>query len=642
MLRFDARLLPRGVALLLEIGALLNLLLERGHALPNRGRVGNVWLTLQKTPIRIDRAHEISLSLVRARDVEEDHRLLLESVRLREKARGVAEASLGVGLTSIAIERERRLVRRERLRRFRASRQREDHATDERASLPTHPTGRYHLKVPFANMAAVSSQLTSVGRYQVLGELAIGGMAEILLARLVGPAGFERPVVIKRILPHLARQKSFVDMFVEEARIAASIRHHNVVHVQELVHDGSDLFLVMEYLEGESLAGLERRLLVREEELDPWLGAHVVAEACAGLHAAHEMANLVHRDVSPQNVFVTYDGQIKILDFGIAKIGDGGARTETGQLKGKFAYMSPEQCRSERLDRRSDIFALGIVLYELTTRARLFKGPSPVDIIRAICSDSVLPPSRLIEGYPISLERVCMRALAFDRDDRYATAADMRRDLLEAVGARAALDEALSSLMRAAFADRIAEKEEMLRRVRSGMPITHVPAGEADSNVEVPAAPRADVDVASDRRRPRRAALALAGVGLAVAAGAAYVSLTHAARPLASTPSAVAAVEGTTSASASPSAAEVQVHVESRPPGAAVTFDGKPRGQTPVDLRVARGAAPITLELRHGGYATVEQTITPDADQKVLLDLPRAVRSAPRASSSSSPWARWN
>jgi serine/threonine-protein kinase len=213
-----------------------------------------------------------------------------------------------------------------------------------------------------------------------MGQLAVGGMATVLLGRLTGPRGFEHSVVIKRILPHLAAVPELVDMFVEEAQIVASIRHPNVVHVHELGHDRDELFLVMEYLEGESVGGLMRRLITRQEQLDLQLAIHIVAEACAGLHAAHELKDadgkkrgLVHRDISPQNVFVTYSGEVKVLDFGIAKVANSGTKTEAGHLKGKLQYMSPEQCLQKPLDRRSDVFALGIVLYELTTGRRLFK-----------------------------------------------------------------------------------------------------------------------------------------------------------------------------------------------------------------------------------------------------------------------------
>lgn len=240
-----------------------------------------------------------------------------------------------------------------------------------------------------------------VGRYEVVGLLATGGMAEILLGRLAGPSGFSRPVVIKRILPHLARDRRFRDMLIDEARVVARIAHPNVVAVSELGSEDGELFLVMEYLEGESLGSLMRRLFTRGETLDPALACHVIAETAAGLHAAHELTDaagrpleLVHRDVTPQNVFVTYGGEIKLLDFGIAKAADRSTRTETGMVKGKFAYMSPEQCLGKPLDRRSDLFSLAILLYELTTGRRLFKCASELLTFRAICELPIVPPSQ--------------------------------------------------------------------------------------------------------------------------------------------------------------------------------------------------------------------------------------------------------
>jgi eukaryotic-like serine/threonine-protein kinase len=232
---------------------------------------------------------------------------------------------------------------------------------------------------------------TSMGRYEIVATLASGGMAEILLARLDGAEGFQRPVVVKRILPQLARTRSYRDMFVDEARIVAGIRHPNVVQVHELGQQDDELFLVMEYLDGESLGSLMRRLWSRGRRMDRDVAAWVVAEACAGLHAAHELTdedglprNLVHRDVSPHNVFLGYQGGVKVLDFGIAQASERITKTETGQVKGKFEYMSPEQIQSRPLDRRADVFALGVLLYELTTARRLFKRPSLPRVIDAI------------------------------------------------------------------------------------------------------------------------------------------------------------------------------------------------------------------------------------------------------------------
>ncbi|QQR89507.1 MAG: serine/threonine protein kinase [Myxococcales bacterium] len=334
----------------------------------------------------------------------------------------------------------------------------------------------------------------TIGRYHILGHLASGGMAEVLLAKLLGPSGFERPVIIKRILPHLAKRTEFVKMFLDEARIIAAIRHPNVVQVQDLVHDGTELYLVMEYLPGESLAGIITRYKSMGERLDFALCAHIISEACAGLHAAHDLKDpdghpreIVHRDISPQNIFVTYDGTTKVLDFGIAKASDRVTSTEAGQLKGKFAYMSPEQCQGLALDRRTDIFALGIVLYELSTQKRLFARTNAMKTLEAICYGDFPAPSTHIDNYPAELERVVLKALSKKREDRYQTAADMRRDLVGVVsslGFQGIPEETLAAQMVDVFADRVAEKHELLRRVRSGSTLSHIPAAEIGSDLE--------------------------------------------------------------------------------------------------------------------------------------------------------------
>jgi serine/threonine-protein kinase len=509
-------------------------------------------------------------------------------------------------------------------------------------------------------MKSLTEQL---GRYQVLGHLATGGMAEILLARVVGPSGFERPVVLKRILPHLAREAGFVTMFLDEARIVAHIRHHNVIQVQELVHSGDQLFFVMEYLEGESVAGLMRRVGLRGSPLDPAIGAHVLAEACAGLHAAHELTDLdgtkqevVHRDISPQNLFVSYQGQIKVLDFGIAKAQGRDTRTEAGQVKGKFAYMAPEQCKNEPLDRRCDVFALGIVLYELTTGRRLFKRASPVEVITAICSDPILPPSRLLPDYPPALEAICLRALAAKREDRYATAADMRRDLLayqrSVVRAESPI-EALSALMQTLFADRIGEKQDLLRKMRSGSDVTHIPVGEVDENVELPSVVAQLPRLAPARTETPRAARS--GLRRALLPALAVVTfggaVAFASRPPRSEPAPPAPSSAPPESASAPAVAEVSaeitLHVETDPAGARVLLDSVDRGAAPLDVKLPRGISSLPLELRAPGYLPLLQTIVPDSDQRLVLSLrPRPTKpargGAPAPAATSDPWKKWN
>lgn len=495
-----------------------------------------------------------------------------------------------------------------------------------------------------------------IGRYEVLGQLAAGGMAEILLARLSGPADFKRAVVIKRILRSYAQNAAFVKMFLDEARIVASLRHPNVVHVQELgEEDGTgDAFLVMEYVAGENAASLLKRCAA-SEALNPLLAAHLIAEACAGLHAAHELTdddgrpqNLVHRDVSPQNLLVGYDGHVKLVDFGVALVDRRDARTEPGEVKGKFDYMSPEQGLGKPLDRRSDIFSLGIVLYELSTGRRLFKRPSAAKTIEAICREPILPPSRAVSPspsapkYPPKLEAIVMKALAKDPNDRYASAAEMRLELLEAARELTSPVEALAAKMKALFPDRIAEKEELLRKVSAGEGLSHIPAGETDENVDVPVAPEAATIVETDPRLAKIAAkrwraiafgAGAAAAGLALLIGVVLMVRARSAPARAAAEAATSApISTTVRTTGDASVDEIFVHVESKPSAARVVVAGQDRGETPIDLLILRGSDAITLELHRQGYVTATQQIIPDSDQKVLVGLtPVVVHGRPAA-----------
>ncbi len=507
-----------------------------------------------------------------------------------------------------------------------------------------------------------------IGRYEVLGQLATGGMAEILLATLSGPSDFRRAVVIKRILRQYAQKSSFVAMFLDEARIVAKIRHPNLVAVQELGEEEGEVFLVLEYVAGENLSSVLKRATAHGEKMDPELVAHVVAEACAGLHAAHELVsedgrrqNLVHRDVSPQNIFVAYDGHVKILDFGVAITEERVARTEVGDVKGKFEYMSPEQAEGEPLDRRSDIFAMGIVLYELSTGRRLFKRTSVTRALEAITKEPVIPPSRLVDGFPPALEAAIMRALSKKPDDRYATAADMRKDLLEIARALPSPVESLAERMQRWFSDRIVEKNDLLRRVTNGDPLPALPAGEVDEPIRipnVPDAPAPDLPLSSASPRSLRP-LGIALTALTALAALAIVAIALAYRARTSSlivpagfdvPVASASASAFPSASASASASDILIHIESRPPGAHVLTDGTDQGTTPLDLRVARSAAPIVLELRSQGFAPTSQTIVPDTDPKLLLALqplgkgsrPRPPATAPKPSGAPSGFRRFD
>lgn len=323
----------------------------------------------------------------------------------------------------------------------------------------------------------------TLGRYDVLGRLGAGGMAEVLLGRQEGAAGFERFVAIKRLLPHFAEDSELATMFVDEGRVLARIRHPNVVTVEDLVDDGDTVFLVMEHLVGESLSNFSLALRARALRLPPALAAYVVAEAAAGLHAAHELRDeagrslrLVHRDVSPQNLFVTEQGEVKVLDFGIARHDDRLGITRTGHAPGKLAYMSPEQLSARGVDRRTDVFALGVVLFELLTERRLFRRESDIATIRAVCTGPIPDPRDLADGVPGGVAEACLRALSRAPDARFATALQLREALLDACaatlgpGPELLLADLLRSVLGDQLDERVAWQREMRRRFASVLP----------------------------------------------------------------------------------------------------------------------------------------------------------------------------
>jgi serine/threonine protein kinase len=270
---------------------------------------------------------------------------------------------------------------------------------------------------------------TVIGRYSLYYQVASGGMATVYLGRMAGAAGFGKTVAVKRMHPHLAQDELVQAMFRDEAHIAARIRHPNVVPILDVVQSGKELLLVMEYVQGESLSYLMR------SARSPMPPAVVVATAYGvlqGLHAAHEATDdqgrplmLVHRDVSPQNVMLGQDGVPRVLDFGIAKAVGRLQTTRDGHVKGKASYMAPEQLRGGEVDRRADVYATGIILWELLTGARLFAGDSPESTMTQVLEKEVPPPSNLARGIPPELDDVVLRALSRDWNRRYATAREM-------------------------------------------------------------------------------------------------------------------------------------------------------------------------------------------------------------------------
>ncbi|MFO0754903.1 MAG: serine/threonine-protein kinase [Byssovorax sp.] len=349
-----------------------------------------------------------------------------------------------------------------------------------------------------------------LGRYRVVDEIGTGGMASVHLARMDGPGGFQKWVAIKRIHPHLVEDDQFVDMFLDEARIAAGINHANVAQVFDLGKDDNTYWIAMEYLHGEPLREVMRRAEERRMRISPELSARICADAAEGLHAAHELRgkngqllNLVHRDVTPHNLFLTYDGYTKVVDFGIAKVADRLSSTRAGTLKGKLAYMSPEQVRGGDIDRTTDIFALGVVLWELTTNQRLFRRDTDLDTLEQVQACIVPPPSTIVPNYPVELESVVMKALSKRRQDRYPTGREFSRALQAFLMRQGAFvgPEEVSQFVRSVFADRIQKREAHLAwaaEVTSTINVDQLRAGQAS----LPGSAR-DLDLVEDERRQK-------------------------------------------------------------------------------------------------------------------------------------------
>jgi serine/threonine-protein kinase len=279
-----------------------------------------------------------------------------------------------------------------------------------------------------------------LGNYVLLLELASGGMATVYIARQAGAAGFERLVVIKRVHRHLVKMPEFHDMFLDEARVASLIRHPNVVSVDDVVEADDELFLVLPYVESVSLATLIEAARLQGEHIPPSIVVRIIADALAGLAAAHEAVDMrgeklsvVHRDVSPHNVLVGTDGRSRIIDFGIAKAAKRITTTTRDVMKGKLAYMSPEQARQQPLDARADLFAVGAVLHEALVGEQLFKGEDQADVLLAVLIGDIPTPSTIAPDVPPELDEVVLKCLAREREDRYQTGGDFLEHLEKAL-----------------------------------------------------------------------------------------------------------------------------------------------------------------------------------------------------------------
>ena len=311
-----------------------------------------------------------------------------------------------------------------------------------------------------------------LGNNELVLRVGRGGMATVWVARERVSGKVERLVAVKAMLLELADDPEFVKMFRDEVRLVRSIRHPNVVEVHDVGEEAGVMWMSMEWVEGESLHTVIAEAGKRRA-IPPEMAVRIIADVSAGLHAAHELRDergqlqgVVHRDISPHNILIGTNGAIKLVDFGVAKaVGRASEATRVGQLKGKFGYMSPEQARGQPVDRRSDVFSLGIVLFELTTGRRLFRGETDLQTLELVTTGQLPPPTAIDPAYPPELERIVLTALERDPSKRYATAADLERDLRGFLKSKRMVVAAsgIAALLKRVVGDRIEQRRLALR-----------------------------------------------------------------------------------------------------------------------------------------------------------------------------------
>jgi serine/threonine protein kinase/Flp pilus assembly protein TadD len=313
------------------------------------------------------------------------------------------------------------------------------------------------------------------GKYTLLDRIGVGGMAELHRALITGDRGFEKLIAVKRLLPHLTDEESVVSSFIDEAKLAALLQHRNIVQIYDFGDMEGSYFIAMEYLFGKDLQAIMKKAREKGRHLGLANALCIAGQVCEGLDYAHKLKDLqgnplriIHRDVSPQNIFINYGGEVKIIDFGIAKASSKSEKTQLGTIKGKVAYMSPEQARGEPIDHRSDIFAAGILLYEMLTRSRLFSGDA-MEVLSQVREARFVPPREAAPDLPGELHRILERALAADPAERYQTCAEMIADLEDCVQKHALrpTPQALALCMKDLYEEEIETEELTIHEVTS-------------------------------------------------------------------------------------------------------------------------------------------------------------------------------
>ena len=312
------------------------------------------------------------------------------------------------------------------------------------------------------------------GKYLLLENLATGGMAQLYKAKIIGIQGFEKLIAIKMILPHLAKEKELVSSFIDEAKLAALLNHQNVVQIYDFGSMEDSYFISMEYLFGNDLRSIWNKSKEKNLPLSLEYALYIISRVCSGLAYAHELKdfqgkslNIIHRDISPQNIFVTHHGDVKILDFGIAKAASQSTVTQYGMIKGKVAYMSPEQASGKPIDQRSDIFSTGIILYELVTNSKMFTGDNTIQILTKVRDAEYVSPQSIASGLHAKVYRILNRALAKEPEQRYQSCREMLVDLEECIVELALRPSSsgLAQYMKALFENEMAADDQVIREM---------------------------------------------------------------------------------------------------------------------------------------------------------------------------------
>ena len=469
-----------------------------------------------------------------------------------------------------------------------------------------------------------------LGKYFVGARLAAGGTASVYLARLAGPHNFERLVALKIIHEHLAEEQEFVNMFLDEANLAAQLNHPNIVHVYELASEADVLFLAMEYLHGQPLSTVYRRAGELKRTLPLPLVAWIGARAAEGLHHAHELTDsngdklgLVHRDVSPQNIFVTYDGHVKVVDFGIARAEGRIAKTALGQIKGKFSYMSPEQALGHPFDHRADIFALGATLFEVATGTRLFKGEDEIDTLRKVVAAEIPNPRDLLPNFSEELERILRRALEPDPEERYSDGESLARDLdamLKSLGGEDQKDH-LTQVLAELFVDERATQERAITELREAAVRSEEAGTTATDETQV----ASGLDAQAPQRRRLSPVMVVGGVvALGAVIGIGGLAASGDPKP-----------EKAPAAMPPPVSEQVVIDVTLQPDvEAEIKISGALVTERPARAAVDRSNVPVDVLVTAEGFRPATLSVVPDRDRAVLVPLTKLeAEPAPSAAS---------